>query len=293
MTPPSFSIVTPSFQQGRFIRATIDSVLSQASAIDLEYFVADGGSTDDTVAVLRSYGSALTWVSERDGGQADAVNKGLRRATGRIIGWLNSDDVYEPGALASALRIFEAHSDVDVVYGCADYIDESGRRRGEYRVQPFDHELLKRECFIAQPALFFRREVVERFGEIDPGLHYALDYEYWLRLAAGGARFHFLQQRLASCRVHPAAKTESGKMTHSRECIAVTQRHAGTSPPWLFQNIGKEGAARVGLDIERHPFLYRAVASIGMYGAVLAYAPRELPQVLRWQWGRHWGANRG
>ena len=149
MTPPSFSIVTPSFQQGRFIRATIDSVLSQASSIDLEYFVADGGSTDDTVAVLRSYGNALTWISERDGGQADAVNKGLRRATGRIIGWLNSDDVYEPGALASALRIFEAHPDVDVVYGCADYIDESGRRLGEYRVQSFDHAAARdgRRCW--------------------------------------------------------------------------------------------------------------------------------------------------
>ena len=292
MTPPSFSIVTPSFQQGRFIRATIDSVLSQASSTDLEYFIADGGSTDDTVAILRSYGNAFSWVSERDGGQGDAVNKGLRRATGRIIGWLNSDDVYEPGALASALRVFDADPDVDVVYGCADYIDESGRRLGEYRVQPFDHELLKRECFIAQPALFFRRDVVERFGEIDAGLHFALDYEYWLRLAGGGARFHFLRERLASCRVHPAAKTESGKIPHSRECIAVTQRHTGASPPWLFQNIGKEWAARAGLDLERDPLLYRSVASIGMYAAALAYAPRALRDVLRWQFGRHWGRNR-
>jgi len=126
MIPLRLTVITPSFSQARFIRRTIDSVLSQ-NVGGLEYLVFDACSTDGTSDILRDYAARLTAVVEPDAGQADAVNKGLARATGDVIGWLNSDDVYYPGACRRVLDVFETRADVDVVYGEADHIDEGGR----------------------------------------------------------------------------------------------------------------------------------------------------------------------
>src|SRR5260221_5182854 len=186
--PLSVSVVTPSYNQGRFLERTIHSVLSQEGCGPIQYLVMDGGSRDESVELLRRHGDAVEWVSEKDRGQADAVNKGLARATGAIIGWLNSDDIYYPGAIRTAREYFEAHPAADLVYGEANHIDEQDAVIEPYPTEDWDFERLKERCFLCQPAVFFRRREVERFGPLDAARQYSLDYEYWLRLGAGRAR---------------------------------------------------------------------------------------------------------
>ncbi|MBV9547460.1 MAG: glycosyltransferase, partial [Chloroflexi bacterium] len=172
------SVITPSFNQSRFIERTIRSVLDQElSAIEL--LVMDGGSTDGTVDILRAYSDRCFWVSESDKGQAHAINKGLSIARGDIIGWLNSDDIYRPGALETVLRFFDAHPDIDLVYGDAEFIDEDDEIIAPYYTEPWNLERLADVCYICQPAAFFRQSVTTRYGPLDESLHYCMDYEYW------------------------------------------------------------------------------------------------------------------
>ena len=228
------SAVTPSYNQGRFIGRTIDSVLSQGVP-DLEYVVMDGGSTDATVSVLESYGDRLRYRSERDKGQPDAVNKGMAETTGEIIAWLNSDDVYTPGALQAVLEVFEKNPEVDVVYGDADHIDVNDAFIEAYPAEPFDLTRLKERCIICQPAAFFRRRVVERFGNLDLRWQYTLDYEFWLRLAKGGAVFSYLPRKLAGSRFYPQTKTSGAKLTVHGEINDMMLFTFGRVPErWLF-----------------------------------------------------------
>lgn len=203
------SIVTPSYGQGRFIRATIDSVLSQQGA-QIEYFVMDGGSKDETVDVLKSYGDRLHWVSEGDKGQTDAINKGMRLATGDIVAYLNSDDVYQPGAIAKVVEIFERHPEVDFVYGDFHAINEDGGLIDKVLTIPFDPEILLYDAnFICQPASFYRRSLLDKIGLFDDSLRFLMDYEFFLRAAKRGVRFQMIPQALASIRFHGACKTLS------------------------------------------------------------------------------------
>jgi glycosyltransferase involved in cell wall biosynthesis len=156
--PLSVSIITPSYNQGRYLERTIRSVLEQRRPF--EYLVMDGGSSDESVEILQRYSAELQWVSEADRGQADAVNKGLARATGEIIGWLNSDDIFYPGAVAAAADFLMRRPDVDVVYGNGNHIDEHDRVIEPYPTEDWDFERLKERCFLCQPAVFFRRRLV-------------------------------------------------------------------------------------------------------------------------------------
>jgi glycosyltransferase involved in cell wall biosynthesis len=228
------SIVTPSYNQGVFIERTLRSVAEQSGG-EIEHLVFDGGSSDETVEVLKAAQPPVRWVSEKDRGQTDAVNKGIRAGDGEIIGWLNSDDVYYPGAVERVLRYFAEHPEVDVVYGMADHIDREDRAFEDYPSAPWDLEALKERCFICQPALFFRRRVVERHGLLDESLNYCMDYEYWLRLGKAGVRFAYLEHKLAGSRLYADNKTLGARVKVHAEINDVMKRLFGKVPDrWLF-----------------------------------------------------------
>lgn len=230
---PSISIVTPSLNQGRFIRSTIDSVLSQRYE-PLEYRVQDGRSADGTISILESCKDLVPFESTPDHGQSDAINRGLRRATGNVLGYLNSDDVLLPGCLHAVGRAFADDPDLLFVFGAAVLIDEEGRTLRPYPTRPDAFEQLEHACFIAQPAAFFRRQVWEELGGFDEGLHHALDYDYWLRLRAryGAARTRYLDTPLAGARVHADAKTIAAWGRALDEIFTVVQRRTGHLSAW-------------------------------------------------------------
>ena len=242
------SVVTPSFDQAAFIGRTLASVASQ-SGVQIEHRVYDGGSTDGTVEILERAGGSIRWVSERDAGQADAVNRGLREADGDVIGWLNSDDVYYPRALERAVRFLEANPEVDVVYGAADHIDADDRVLEPYPVEPWSFERLKERSIICQPAAFLRRRVLDRHGLLDAKLRYCMDYEYWLRLARAGVRFAYLPEKLAGSRLHPATKTLGETVAVHAEINDMLKRTLGHVPRrWLVNYAYARVRERHGAD---------------------------------------------
>ncbi|MCB0164760.1 MAG: glycosyltransferase [Anaerolineae bacterium] len=203
---PKISIITPSFNQADYIAETIDSVRAQNYPY-LEHMVIDGGSTDGTLAILQQY-DGLDWVSEPDNGQADAINKGFKKSTGDIAAWLNSDDIYLPGALQHVADFFSRHPQIDIIYGDYHLIDQTGNVLLRKQEIPFDYNILLYGLdYISQPTTFFRCSVFERSGYLDDSLHYGLDWEYWLRLANDGCQFAHLPIDLAATRWHVDAKT--------------------------------------------------------------------------------------
>lgn len=230
------SIVTPSYQQGQFIERTLQSVARQsAPGLEIEHVVFDGGSTDSTVEILKRFSPPVRWVSKKDKGQTDAVNQGIRATDGEIIGWLNSDDVYYPGAIARVVAYFAANPEVDVVYGMADHIDLEDHAFESYPSEPWDLERLKETCFICQPALFFRRRIVEAHGLLDESLNYCMDYEYWLRLGKAGVRFAYLEEKLAGSRLYADNKTLGARVKVHKEINDMFKKLLGKVPDrWLF-----------------------------------------------------------
>lgn len=228
------SVVTPSFNQGKFIERTLQSVAIQSGA-EIDHVVIDGASTDDTVDVLRNFGGKVKWISEKDKGQTDAVNKGIRSTDGEIIGWLNSDDIYYPDAISKVVGFFDAHPAIDVVYGMADHIDQHDKAFEAYPSEPWNLERLKDTCFICQPATFFRRRVVEQHGLLDDNLHYCMDYEFWLRLSKAGARFGYLEDKLAGSRLYAQNKTLGSRVEVHAEINDVLKTLFGKVPDgWLW-----------------------------------------------------------
>jgi len=194
------SIVTPSLNQGHFIEDTILSVKNQDYP-NIEHLIIDGNSNDNTIEILKKYEGTynMQWISERDKGQADAVNKGLGLAKGEIIGWLNSDDVYfDKYVLQAVIETFFARPDVDVVYGDVASISDSGKILRIICVPRFSYERLLRDCYLDQPAVFFRRKVVEQHN-LNTCLQCAMDYEFWLRIGKE-YRFYHLSRILAGDR---------------------------------------------------------------------------------------------
>jgi glycosyltransferase involved in cell wall biosynthesis len=228
-TPPVVSIVTPSFQHGHFLARTIESVLAQQYP-RLEYVVQDGGSTDDTLAVLEQYRGRLTHCeSVRDRGQADAINRGFRRTTGEIMAWLNSDDLLLPGALASVVDFFEEHPDVDVVYGHRIQIDEQDREIGRWVIPPHDSKVLRWADYVPQETLFWRRSIWEKVGGcVDDTFRFAMDWDLLLRFQNAGARFARLPRFLGAFRVHEQQKTSvSMRTTGAAEIARIRKAEHG------------------------------------------------------------------
>jgi glycosyltransferase involved in cell wall biosynthesis len=229
----SFSVITPSYNQGNFIERTIQSVLDQN--VDMEYLILDAASTDGTLEVLKKYSYRIKWVSEPDSGQADAVNKGILATQGDIIAWINSDDVYLEGALQTVKGYFEQNPGVDFVYGDAWYIDADDKKTTPYVTEPWDFERLKEVCFICQPAAFFRRNVVERVGLLRTDLQYCMDYEFWLRFEDHNIQVAYLPVYLASSRLYAENKTLGQKTKVHLEINEMLKRRLGYVPDsWLF-----------------------------------------------------------
>jgi glycosyltransferase involved in cell wall biosynthesis len=216
--------VTPSYNQGQFIRATIESVLTQDYP-NIEYWVVDGGSTDNTLSILREYehDPHFHWISERDKGQSDAINKGWSRCRGEVIAWLCSDDLYCPGAIRSQVGYLWANPDVDIVYGDALVIDVEGHDLRTYTARRFSQYELLRICFIPQVTTFLRRSLIERVGIVDPSLHYAMDYDYWLRASLRG-KIAYEPRIVAKYRLHGSSKTVADSTRFFPEIDRVIDR---------------------------------------------------------------------
>jgi glycosyltransferase involved in cell wall biosynthesis len=226
---PLVSIITPSFNQGKYLEQTMLSVLEQDYP-RIEYIVIDGGSTDSSVSVIQKYASRLAfWVSEKDRGQTDAINKGFSRAKGEILAWLNSDDVYNPGAVAEAVAYLQSHPQIGMVYGDLDFIDERDRVIGKFNAVQTDLPKLRRGfVHIPQPAAFFRAEHWRAVGPLDPTFFFAMDYDLWVRLA-GVTEMKYLPDRpWAKFRLHSDAKTISADDRCWPEMLRVHYRDGGS-----------------------------------------------------------------
>jgi len=232
--PITISVITPSFNQGGFIGRTLASVAGQSHPA-LEHLIFDGGSTDATLEVLKAAGPSIRWVSRPDGGQADAVNQGLQIARGDVIAWINSDDIYYPRAFEQVAAAFSADPELDVLYGMADHIDVDDQPFEEYPTIAWNTEKLRQTCFICQPALFFRRRVIEKVGLLNADLHYCMDYNYWLRLADAGCRFAYHPAKLAGSRLYADNKTLSNRVAVHQEIGEMFKAHDGRVPlKWIY-----------------------------------------------------------
>jgi GT2 family glycosyltransferase len=214
------SIVTPSFNQASYLEQTILSVLNQDYP-RIESIVIDGASTDDSVEIIKKYASRLAyWVSEKDKGQADAINKGFARATGEVVAWLNSDDYYLPGAVSAAVKAFEENPNVVLVYGNLLAVDEHGKTFNTLTYKQLTLEDLLCFQIIGQPAVFIRRSALDKTNGLDPTFHFMLDHYLWLQLAQHGPILH-VDQIWAAARYHPAAKNRAQPVEFGREAFRI------------------------------------------------------------------------
>jgi len=227
---PKISIVTPSFNQAEFLEETIRSVLLQGYP-NLEYFVVDGGSTDCSVEIIRKYEPWLSWwVSEPDRGQAEAINKGARRATGEWFAWLNSDDLYLPGTLHALALLAAQNTDADWVVGNLQLVDAYGDLTGVFNRKVDAGSWLDFVCTkwpqgtaLPQPPSFWKRELFSKVGFINEQLHFAMDHEFWGRLAYHGCRPLITEQPLARFRDHGSSKTASGWLPFYHEELEIVK----------------------------------------------------------------------
>jgi glycosyltransferase involved in cell wall biosynthesis len=228
------TVITPSFNQGHFIERTIQSILSQEFDGELEYLVIDGGSTDNTLDILKGHGGRIEWVSEKDNGLADAVNKGLAMASGDIIGWLNSDDLYRPGTLATVLEYFAKNPDCMWLYGKCRIIDLNDReiyksvtRYKNLLLKKYSYSRLLKENYISQPAVFFRRSLIDEVGKLRTDLRFALDYDLWLRF---GRRYPaaVIPWYLSDFRRHPQSLSETNTARQFEEQYNVAREHGAS-----------------------------------------------------------------
>jgi GT2 family glycosyltransferase len=217
----------------RFLEETIESVLAQDYP-NLEYIVLDGGSDDGTVELLRRYEGRLRWRSEPDEGAAAALRAGFAEARGEILGWLNADDTLLPGALRAAVEALEAAPDAVAVYGDAWWVDETGARLRLYPTREFSIEALAEECFLCQPACFFRARAYHQAGGIDASYRSAFDYDLWVRLARLGPLL-WMRQQWACSRMHPSNKSLGQRGEAFAEGMRVLQRRFGYIPfRWIY-----------------------------------------------------------
>lgn len=242
---PVVSIVTPSYNQGRYLAETIESVIRQQGDFYLDYIIIDGGSRDNSVDVIKHYqqlisstgwkagcpGIRYRWISERDEGQTDAIQKGLTMATGEILAWINSDDTYLPDAIQTACRTLADNPGCSALYGKCHYIDENSDPVGDYPTEPYSMKRLASFNFIAQPSVFFLKSILTEVGYPDKTLHYAMDFDLWIRIARKND-FLYLDQFLSNYRLHPDSKTVGAHHAFetARECMIISEKYYAWTP---------------------------------------------------------------
>ena len=231
---PCISVITPSFNQGEFLEETIRSVLLQGYP-DLEYVVIDGGSTDSSVSIIRRYEKWIHyWVSERDKGQADAIQKGFNRVTGTVSAYLNSDDIYMEGAIQRAAALFKERPDLDVVYGNLYRIDQNDEVTEEHRNTPFVRwGYLYGGIFLHQPSTFWKTATVREVGGFNPDFRFDMDNDLFVRIALTKARFGFVRAFLAGFRVHSTSKTSTIIHVSREENARIRQKYL----PFPFESV--------------------------------------------------------
>lgn len=230
------SIITPSYNQADYLEQTLCSVLGQDYP-RIEYIVIDGASTDGSVEIIRKYSDRLVfWASEKDSGQAEAINKGLARASGEIVAWINSDDFYFPGTVRAAVEAFEAHPEAGLVYGDTVAVNENGEAIHYPKYAQWDLEDLLTFNIIGQPAVFMRRDVLLKAGFLDPSFHFLLDHHLWIRMASH-APMVYVPERWAAGRFHESAKNVAQAAKFGEEAFRILEW--AESDPLVSGSLGR------------------------------------------------------
>ncbi len=282
---PLVTIVTPSYNQASFLESTLRSVLEQ-NYPNLEYIVVDGGSTDGSADLIKNYADKLAWwVSEPDEGQADAINKGMARAKGELVAWLNSDDVYRPGAIQQAVAALQQHPQASMVYADLDSIDRSGRVFNTIHYRQFSLlDLLSFEI-IGQPTVFMRRAVLQQAGPLDASYRYLLDHQLWLRMLQLAPAV-YVPQVWAAARHHANAKNVGEAAGFGREAMRILA-WAGTQPAMRELIAAHHRQVLAGAHFFDARYLLdggQGAAALRSYGRVAGLQPqrllRHLPRIL-------------
>jgi len=237
---PRISVITPSFNQAQFLEQTIQSVLEQDYP-NIEYIVIDGGSTDGSVGIIRQYADRLShWVSEPDRGQAHAINKGFERATGDILCWINSDDYFFPGVFRQVADAFANSESPMLVYGMCLMFD-AGRGWSELRqpVSPFDRALFRTTMFLDQASSFWTRDLWLKVGPLDEALHYAFDWDWFIRAAERGS-FKYVPLLTSAYRIHRNHKTGSGGGVRRQEIRQIVDRYADSHSREMYRVVDEK-----------------------------------------------------
>jgi len=229
MASPSVTIAVPSFNQGKFLDKALSSIFEQG--LPVEVFVLDGGSTDNSVEIIRKWQDKISgWRSYADNGQAEAINEGIAQGEADYVCWLNSDDWLLPNGLVKLITALQIQKNAPAVYGRSwNYIQNSGRMHPAW-VEPFNEKRLALRCIISQPATLIRRSAWEKVGGVDASLHMAMDYDLWWRLFQSFGRLHFVDEFIAVNREHELTKTKIQRRRHYHEAINVVRQYYGRVP---------------------------------------------------------------